>query len=43
VTEVESIVEPDRVTNYVWLESVAFVDIHPEIVSQGQLIWQYPR
>jgi len=42
VTQVESIVEPDGVGDDVWGEAVSFIGVHPEIVSQGQLIWQYP-
>jgi hypothetical protein len=42
MTEVETIVEPDGVADDVGWESVPFISIHAEIVSQTELIWQYP-
>jgi hypothetical protein len=33
VTEIESIVEPDCVTDDVWWKSVSFICIHPLILS----------
>ena len=33
VTEAESIVEPNGVTNNIWRKSVAFICIHPPILS----------
>ena len=51
VTEVESIVEPDCVTNDIWRKPVTFICVHHQIISfpafnlsvPGQLIWRYPQ
>ena len=32
VAEIESVIEPDSVENYIWRESVSLVGIHPPIV-----------
>jgi hypothetical protein len=37
VTEIESVVKPDGVGNDIWRESVAFVCIHPLVLS-GQAL-----
>ena len=34
VTEIEAIVEPDGVTDYVWSKPVTFVCIHTPILSK---------
>ena len=41
MAQIEAIIEPDSIGNYVGRESVAFVSIHAGIVSQTKLIWQY--
>jgi hypothetical protein len=41
--EIEPEVEPDCVGNDIGRESVAIVCNLPEILSLGQLIWQYRR
>ena len=45
VTEIESEIQPHRVLNDLGRKSVAFVKaglfIHPPIVAQTRLIWQY--
>ena len=33
VAQIESVVEPDSVTDDIWRESVSFVGIHPPILS----------
>ena len=42
MADVEAIIEPDGVTDDVRRESVTFICIHPGIVSQTELSWQYP-
>jgi len=42
VAQVEAVVEPHRVTDNLRWKSVSLVCIHPLIVSQGDLTWQYP-
>jgi hypothetical protein len=41
VAQIEAIVEPDGVGDDIGRESVSFIGIHPEIVSQAELTWQY--
>lgn len=44
VAQVESIAEPDGVTDDIWRESVALIPIHSPILAiTGQLSWQYFR
>ena len=33
MTQIETMIEPDSVTDDVWWESVAFVSIHPPVLS----------
>jgi hypothetical protein len=33
MTQIETMLEPDGVTDDIWWESVAFVSIHPPILS----------
>jgi hypothetical protein len=42
VAEIESVVQPDRIADYIRRKSMAFICIHPRIVSQDELSWQYP-
>lgn len=41
LAEIESKIEPDSVTDDVGCESVSFISIRPEILSQAKLSWQY--
>ncbi len=41
VAEIESVVQPDRIADYIRRKSMAFICIHPRIVSQDELSWQY--
>ena len=43
IAEVESMVEPDRVTDDVGRKSVTLISIHRQIIDQRQLICQYPQ
>ncbi len=43
VAKVESEIQPDSVTDDIGRESMTFVGIHPRIVSQCELSWQYPK
>ena len=42
MAQIESIVQPNCIADDVWRESVTLIGIHSGIVSQAQLIWQYP-
>jgi hypothetical protein len=40
-SEIESMIEPDRVADDFGWKPVTFVGIHPEIIDYGQLSSQY--
>ena len=42
VTQVESVIHPDGVTDDVGWESMTFVGIHPEIIHFRELTCQHP-
>jgi hypothetical protein len=41
MAEIEPVVQPGGVADNILRESVPLVGIHPGIVSQGELTWQY--